>query len=575
MRGCWATLLFAAAMMALSAPGTMRVAAQADEKKTEPTIDKLDDEILRRHKLSTESDTLLAFFKKRVLPENERPAIEQLVRTLGSTDFRRREKATLDLIGRGVLSLDVLRSVGGVTIDGEVQRRIERALQTIHEKDVPREVPTVAVRVLTARPAAGLTETLLAYVPFADNEATIDEIRYALLKHGVKAGKPDPSLLAALSDRAPVRRALAAEALARSAYADHKDALRKLLTDPDPTVRYRLSRAMLFAKERDAATTLIDTLSDLPINAAWQAEDFLLKLATSAPPPVEPMGNDKETREKCKAAWQEWWKKNGDKVDLAKLEDAPRMLGRTLVVLLDQNAVIDLGPDNQPRFEVKNLTFPLDAQSLDEDRVLVAEYHANRVTERNSRGETLRTITINGGVSGGPQAAQRLPNGNTFVATANQFLEYDKDDNVVVNIRLGNNGEQKVMKSMKLQSGEIVCMHTDARVVRYDSKGTELHSFSISINMRLFGGRIHMLPNGRVLVPHHGEGKVVEYDSRGKIVWQIPFDQPIVATRLVNGNTVITSMNPGVGAVEVDRTGAVVWSYQHASNSRVTRAIRR
>lgn len=84
-----------------------------------------------------------------------------------------------------------------------------------------------------------------------------------------------------------------------------------------------------------------------------------------------------------------------------------------------------------------------------------------------------------------------------------------------------------------------------------------------------------MLPNGRVLVPHNGEGKVVEYDSRGKIVWEVPFAQPIAAMRLPNGNTLITSMDPDVGAIEVDRAGAEVWTYRDPSSTRVTRAIRR
>ena len=84
-----------------------------------------------------------------------------------------------------------------------------------------------------------------------------------------------------------------------------------------------------------------------------------------------------------------------------------------------------------------------------------------------------------------------------------------------------------------------------------------------------------MLPNGRVLVPHNQEGKVIEYDRQGKIIWEVRAEAPIAATRLPNGNTLITSMSPDVGAFEVDRAGAHVWSYQHASYTRVTRALRR
>jgi hypothetical protein len=82
-----------------------------------------------------------------------------------------------------------------------------------------------------------------------------------------------------------------------------------------------------------------------------------------------------------------------------------------------------------------------------------------------------------------------------------------------------------------------------------------------------------MLSNGHVLVPCNLENKVLEYNGAGKVVWEVNVDQPIAATRLPNGNTLITSMLPNRGAIEVDRTGTVVWQY--LSNTRVTRALRR
>ena len=46
-----------------------------------------------------------------------------------------------------------------------------------------------------------------------------------------------------------------------------------------------------------------------------------------------------------------------------------------------------------------------------------------------------------------------------------------------------------------------------------------------------------------------------------------------MALRLPDGNTLVTSMNPEVGAVELDRAGNEVWSYR--AGTRVTRALRR
>lgn len=538
------------------------------EKKAEPEFDKLDAEILRRANLSTDADALVQFLRKRTLPDKDRPAVEQTVRRLNAASFAVREKATQDLVKRGVAGIEVLRSTHGSGL--EFNRRIENVLQRIHENDVPPETAAAAVRVLAQHKSKNLVEILLAYLPFTDNDAVIEEIRYTLIKHALADGKAHPLLLAALTDRSAARRAVAAEAVGRAAYADHKDALRKLLADPDVLVRCRAARTLALAKQRDAVPVLIDALPDLPVNEAWRAENFLLQLALKTPPPEVAMGNSPAAAKKCAAAWRAWWKDHADIADLARLQEAPRMLGRTMLVLLDEREVIELGIDNRPRWEIKNLNLPLDTQLLDEDRILIAEYSSNRVSERNLRGEVLWHKNVTG-----PLAVQRLPNGNTFIATGTHLLEYDKDQNEVVNIQLSEDGNQTIMKAAKSPSGEIICLRADGQVVRYDAKGNEKSSFAVSIGLKLFGGRLDVQPSGRVLVPHNAEGKVVEYDAKGKIIWEVPFEQPIAATRLSNGNTLITSMNPGVGAVEVDRAGTEVWSFRHSSNTRVTRAIRR
>ena len=54
--------------------------AQNPPKTPEIKIDKLDEQILHRAKLSTDGDALVAFLKKRILPESDRPTVERLVR---------------------------------------------------------------------------------------------------------------------------------------------------------------------------------------------------------------------------------------------------------------------------------------------------------------------------------------------------------------------------------------------------------------------------------------------------------------------------------------------------------------
>jgi outer membrane protein assembly factor BamB len=220
------------------------------------------------------------------------------------------------------------------------------------------------------------------------------------------------------------------------------------------------------------------------------------------------------------------------------------------------------------RWEVKGLQFPLDVQYLPNDRILVAEYHGPRVTERDVKTGEVRWQH---NVGSGPLVAQRLNNGNTFIATEGQLLEVDRKGNQVFTYSFPNG--QRIMKAMKLPTDEMVTLTADARVTRLDKHGKEMSSFQVDLGTRLFGGRIYMTPNGRVLVPHNAENKVVEYDSTGKVIWQVQVEQPIAATRLPNGNTLVTSMTLNK-AMEFDPSGAEIWSYG-VNNTRVTRAVRR
>ncbi len=123
------------------------------EKTTEPEIDKIDQEILRRAGLSVNADALVEFLRKRTLPEKDRPAIEQMVRRLNASQFAVREKATQDLIKRGVAALEVLHVTRASEL--ELKRRIENVLERIHEKDVAPETVAAAVRVLAQRRSGG------------------------------------------------------------------------------------------------------------------------------------------------------------------------------------------------------------------------------------------------------------------------------------------------------------------------------------------------------------------------------------------------------------------------------------
>jgi hypothetical protein len=74
-------------------------------------------------------------------------------------------------------------------------------------------------------------------------------------------------------------------------------------------------------------------------------------------------------------------------------------------------------------------------------------------------------------------------------------------------------------------------------------------------------------------MPQTWMNKVVEFDADGKAVWEASVPQPVSASRLANGHTLIASHQWPPKVLEVDRSGKVVWEYQ--PGSRPIRAKRR
>lgn len=539
------------------------------KKETRKPLPTTDEGILDEAKIKTDAPSLLEFLRGRTLTETDRPKVAALVKSLGSGAFRDRERAMNQLIRRGPIVIDLLRS-STTSADPEIARRAEKCIERILNSDVGVEAPAAAIRMLAKKKPPETVETLLAYLPFADNDQVSDEVRAALAKMAAPDGKPLPLLVAALSDREPTRRWAAAEAMLQAGAKEPLPGIRKLLEDSDPTVRMRVSMALVRAHEKTAVPVLIDAATEVPNNVSWEAEDTLYKIAElGGNPPYGTSKTDAASRKAWRDDWHSWWKKHEGKVDLAKLETGRKLAGNTLIVLLDLGQALEVGPDNKTRWTVSNLVFPLDVQIISDDRLLVAEYHAGKVTERSIKtGEIVWEKQVNGALM-----AQRLPNGNTFLATDTQLLEYDAKDKEVLNVGLPNG--ERIMKAMKLANGDIACLTSEARVVRLDFKGKEINSFSVNLGARLFGGRIHMELNGRVLVPHNNENRIIEYDSRGRKVWEADIEQPVAASRLPDGHVIVTTMLPQVGAVEFNRQGERVWSYKNQAQTRVTRAYRR
>jgi hypothetical protein len=502
---------------------------------------------------------LLALVRDHTLTAEGRVKVAGLIGRLNSEDFATRERATRELFALGRVSLPQLREAARGR-DAEVSRRAGLLIDGI-EHDPAHHLPAAAVRLLAVRKPAGCAEALVAYLPFAEDETLSTEVEKSLVALARGEGEVETILVRSLADRQPVVRATVAEVLVKAGRAPSSAAVRKLLKDPSPAVRLRVALALARAGERDGVPVLIDLLTALPEDQLGQAEDTLFQLAGDAAPEVS-AGEKPEERRKCRDAWAAWWKANGDLVDLARLTARP-WFGYTLVCDLQGNRVYELDRAGNQRWAVTNAGGPCDAVVLPGNRVLIAEYGADRVTERDFKGNVLWERRIPN-----PVNVQRLANGNTFVATTGgPIVELDRAGKEVRTIpNLAGN----TLAARRSARG-VVALTQTGQCILMDAEGKQLRTFASGQAQNCLGG-IDQLPNGHILVPQPGRNKVVEFDSEGKTILEVDVQGAMSASGLPNGH-ILMACQGAQRVCEVDRTGRVVW--EHNGAGQVIRARRR
>jgi hypothetical protein len=512
--------------------------------------DNTDEELLKRCNVGTDGAGLLAFLHKRTLTDAARHDLEARVRELGSPSYRIRERATWELIATGSPALAFLRRALDVP-DAEVVRRAQQCIAEI-DKGPGSALPTAAIRLLVYRHPAGSVTALLAYAPFADDDAVEDEILTALGTLAVHQGKVDPEIVAAAKDVQPARRGTAAYLLGRWGSQAERATARALLKDAEVKVRLRAAKGLVAGRQKDAVPVLVELLGTAPIAVAWEAEELLCRIAGEQAPKDSLGSGTAETRHQCQVAWTAWWRGQGPKVDLAKLDDGEHLLGLTIVAEPFSSRVWECGPDGKRLWEVANLQSPWDAQSLPGGRVLIAEYQGQRVTERDLKGHVLWEKRI---TSGTPNCCQRLPNGNTFITTNQTILEVDRKGNEVYSHNPGEN--LYIVGAMKQRDGRVVCGTSQGvAVFQHNGAGKDWKMTRIG-NVQSWC-RVEGLANGRFLVAVPSEDKVLEMDATGKVLtnWAVP--GAASAVRLPNGHTLVAcSRNNRVW--ELDRNGKMIW----------------
>ncbi len=281
-----------------------------------PAADPADEKFLRQAGVPTEGPGLLAFLRRRTFTPDDEKRAAALVRRLGDESYERRQQASDALAALGPVAMPYLRRAVHDT-DPEIRRRARACLEAV---DSGREVVLAgaAVRLLAVRAPEGAPAVLLRFLPWAGDESVEEDVLLGLVALS-PTGRPDPVLVAALADPVPLCRAAAALVVGRAGTAAQRAGVRPLLADSDPRVRLRAAQGLVAAGSKDGLPTLLDLLTSAPAEIAGRAEGLLADVAGAAAPRVV-LGGDDRQRRACRDAWEKWWKAQGDKLDLAKLD---------------------------------------------------------------------------------------------------------------------------------------------------------------------------------------------------------------------------------------------------------------
>lgn len=522
-----------------------------------------DEKLVKEQKLDITEAALLEFFRKRTLSEDDQKKFRALVKAMGHYSYAIREQAYQGLLKEGIPVIPFLKESASFDSDVERKRRCEELLDKIREKNNP-GVPIAAAHLL-ARPQekkdkspAELIRTLLAYIPFADDENVEEEILTSLTLLSLREPAIEPELIKALTDANPTRRGAAAFVLGHVGTKDQVAKVQALLDDTQPLVRFRAAQGMLAARNKAALPSFVKLLETLPVSYLPKVEEILHRVAEDKGPMDMIAGNTPDAKQKAVKAWSKWLDDNKDKIDLTGINDRESYLGLVTVCEYD-NQVGNIqgqvweGPKGSAakRWNFTGVLGAMDAHSLPNGRVLVAENNANRVTERNNKGEIIWTYPT----PNNPICCQRLPNGNTFIASYNMVMEVTPNKSEVYRHTPGP--QFYIFSAHKAKNGNIVAITAQGQIIEMDAK-TGATKHTVQTNTQGNWCSVEMQPNGNYLVAAMSTNSVKELDRTGREVWSHSFNGVFRATRLPNGNVLVASMNTREVA-EMDRSGTIRW----------------
>lgn len=512
-----------------------------------------DERILKSAQIGITPAELLAYLQNRTIGDNDREAIERLIQMLGDDEFEKREQASRALIQRGRPVLPYLRKAAQHT-DLEIARRAATCVEQL-EQGSSTIYCSAVLRLIAHHRPRGATEILLRYAPHAEEEQVEEEWLATIL--ALNKPRIDPSVLTALTGKNSIARAGAAFVVGQSPTEEIRNRIVDRLKDADAGVRFRSAQGLLLARDRRAVPVLIDLLGTDNGRWTWEAEDLLLRLAGGEGPQISAGKGTAEDRLRWRDTWADWWQKQKETIDLARMDEREPYLGLTLVPEMHGGAVWECGPDGKERWRVSKLNMPRDAQVLPRGRLLVAEVNTNRVIECDiATGKVHWTYQLTD-----PAYVRRLPNGNTFMGNHHHAVEVTPGGMEVFKYT----PEQGffIHSMNRRPNGNLVCLSMNGMVREVDRQGKEVVGFKLDTQGNWCG--VEGLPGQRYLVVEYNNSLVKEVDARGKVLWECKVAGASYARRLPNGRTMICCFG-GQRIVHVNREGTVVWEKKVGSS---------